>query len=214
MRVGRFFLRMILAAALLGTTTSFAEGPPAQKPAKPDRQADGAATAAAEGTARKPAKPNRPSEAEGPAGKPTKTNHPDRSGQAREDRSGGTNDSMDSISMAFADMGERVQAMRMQMAKVRQSESPAEWRQLLREHSETMREVVQQMQELTQGVLNNTETGTAGQAAGHKKSPAGSDAGMTRHQELMERRLALLLNLMEQMVVHVDAVMLGSGGAH
>ncbi|MBF0152854.1 MAG: hypothetical protein HQL64_03820 [Magnetococcales bacterium] len=157
-----------------------------------------------------------PSWAEVSAGKPARVNRqadpgvPSDQGRGQAEKSRGSLDEQtEQMNRSFVGMEERVQSLRMQMAKARQTDSLEEWRLLLREHSETLRELLRQMQELTQGVL---EASIGNHETGNPRGSSKAVDGMTMYHAIMEKRMILLMNLMEQVMVHVDAVTTGFGG--
>ncbi|MBF0178315.1 MAG: hypothetical protein HQL63_15945 [Magnetococcales bacterium] len=113
---------------------------------------------------------------------------------------------------ALDSVEERIQDLRVQMAKARQTESPDDWRLLLREHSETVREVLRQMQEHARDMTSQTDTATGSPKQGDRKNSDGATGGMDPYKVVMEKRMAMLLSLIEQMMIHIDAVMIGPGG--
>ncbi|MBF0426918.1 MAG: hypothetical protein HQL66_13980 [Magnetococcales bacterium] len=104
---------------------------------------------------------------------------------------------VEQASRTVDDLEERIQALRAQVARARQADSPAERRLLLREHGETLRMVLRQMQEQARG------------GEGCEKAGVGGAAGYCL---FLERRISLLLSLMEQMVVHMDVAVAAAGG--
>jgi hypothetical protein len=104
----------------------------------------------------------------------------------------------------MSQMQEKMQAMQAQMDTIRNTTDPKERQKLMQEHMQAMQENMKAMHGMG-GPMMKSGDEPGGMMKGGKKSGM-AHGDMTKHHEMMEKRMDMMQMMMEQMMQHDQAM--------